>query len=48
MFNIFGEAYTKELKDQKPALLTKLIAEAKAESQTDKNKALVDAEEHQN
>lgn len=48
MFNIFGEVYMKELKDQKPALLTKLTTEAKAESQTDKNKALVDPEEPQN
>jgi hypothetical protein len=32
MFASFQDAFTKELKDQKPQLVTKLVAEARAES----------------
>lgn len=32
MFTTFGDAYTKELREQKAQLVTKLVSEAKAEN----------------
>jgi hypothetical protein len=45
MFNMIGEEYAKELKDQKPALQTKLIADAKVENNDDKNRPVNESRE---